>query len=206
MTPIALRIQLSLDAERQRMRNEWFFKWHFIGRDGPVEIDGFDGRKIRYGGIKFEGTPRHVYWGTLKRYLKMKNGETFDRLEAEVKGYPEPQIQSAINETKTIMETFARGLIGDAIDKDRVLRGDGINFPPPDRGQGERLTIFHEIESRAQALTELCARPQSRSWLKKTENFLREYKQIVALLLVLVGAIGTGAYQIAKVLWPTFVR
>jgi len=71
----------------------------------------------------------------------MKNGETFDRLEAEVKGYPEPQIQSAINETKTIMETFARGLIEDAIEKDRVLRGDGINFPPPteDRGNASQF-------------------------------------------------------------------
>jgi hypothetical protein len=53
---------MRLDAEYLRMQNEWFFKWHHIGGDSVVEIDGFDGRMIRYGGIKAlaVGRPRSV--------------------------------------------------------------------------------------------------------------------------------------------------
>jgi hypothetical protein len=65
LTPIGARLQTTLDAEYLRMQNEWFFKWHHIGRGGGVEIDGFDGRMIRYGGIKFSGSARNVYWGTI---------------------------------------------------------------------------------------------------------------------------------------------
>jgi hypothetical protein len=60
-TPIGARLQIALDAEYLRMQNDWFFKWHYIGLDNVVEIDGFDGRMIRYAGIKFSGSARSVY-------------------------------------------------------------------------------------------------------------------------------------------------
>ena len=71
------------------MQNEWFFKWHHIGGDRGVEIDGFDGRMIRYGGINFSGTPRNVYWSTIQRYARQKIGQLFDELEIELQKYPQ---------------------------------------------------------------------------------------------------------------------
>lgn len=62
LTPIAARLELALDAELLRMQNEWFFKWHHIGRERTVEIESFNGSPICYGGIKFGGTARDVYW------------------------------------------------------------------------------------------------------------------------------------------------
>lgn len=61
MTPIGLRLQLELDEEALRMANDWFFKWHFIGNDGPVEIESFRGKPIIYGGIQFSGSAHQVY-------------------------------------------------------------------------------------------------------------------------------------------------
>ena len=56
MTPIGSRLQLTLDDEVIRMANEWFFKWHHIGGERPVEIDSFRGKPIVYGGIRFSGS------------------------------------------------------------------------------------------------------------------------------------------------------
>src|SRR5258706_12656096 len=77
LTPVGARLQMALDAEYLRMQNEWFFKWHHIGADSVVEIDGFDGSMIRYGGIKFSGTARDVYWSTIQRYARQKVGQLF---------------------------------------------------------------------------------------------------------------------------------
>jgi len=61
MTPTASRLKARLEDRRLWFANEWFYKWHFIGNDGPVTIDSFDGREIRYGGIvegQFRGAVR----------------------------------------------------------------------------------------------------------------------------------------------------
>jgi hypothetical protein len=63
-------------------------KWHHIGRDSVIEIDGFDGRMIRYGGIKFSGSARDVYWSTIQRYARQKVGQLFDELEVGMQKYP----------------------------------------------------------------------------------------------------------------------
>ena len=185
------------------MANEWFFKWHFIGRDGPIEIDSFDGRKIRYGGIKFDGTARLVYWDTISRYLKIKNGEIFDQLEAELKSYPTTQIEAAISDTKAIVYSFTRNISESALEKDRILRGDGINFPPLDQSKVAHTAIFSVIEQRANALIEFYHIGASISRVKKAEKFLREHKELVALLLLLGGALGTAILQIGKWLWSS---
>ena len=199
MTPFGLRLQLALDLERQRMTNEWFFKWHFIGQSPAVEIDGFNGTKIRYGGIAFTGSARAVYWHTIKLYLKIKVGEIFDGLEAELKAYPKAHVEAAILDTKILMNSFAAGIFHEAIEKDRILRGDGINFPQPDTARAADPTVFPEIEQRANALQALYAPPDHLNWTSKTESFLKEHKEIVAILLLLGGALGTGALELAKI-------
>jgi hypothetical protein len=155
MTPFGLRLQLELDRERGRMGNEWFSKWHYIGGQTPVEIDGFDGRKIRYGGIKFTGSPRAVYWATLARYLKLKNREVFDKAEEELKTSPSSQIEDTISDTRALMESFTRTIAHDAVELDRILRGDGRHFPPPDQHETSRLMILYDISRRAESLRTL---------------------------------------------------
>ncbi|MGB6659844.1 MAG: hypothetical protein WBE48_28335 [Xanthobacteraceae bacterium] len=82
LTPIGLRLSSALNDEFLRMQTEWFFKWHHIGGPRTIEIDSFLGRPICYGGIKFSGSARHVYWDTIQRYLRKKIGSIFDELKA----------------------------------------------------------------------------------------------------------------------------
>jgi hypothetical protein len=152
LTPIGERLQIALDGEYVRMQNEWFFKWHHIGGVSVIEIDGFDGRMIRYAGIKFSGTARAVYWGTIQLYARKKVGELFDELESDLKRYPVEIRAKALIETEAFIRIFAVKIRNAAVEKDRVLRGDGFQFPPPqDLGHWSGAQES-DIESRAATL------------------------------------------------------
>lgn len=203
MTPYGLKLLLRLDLERERMANEWFFKWHFIGRDGPVEIDSFDGRKLTYGGIKFSGTTRAVYWRTLQRYTRRQVSDIYDELETVCKEYPTAQALAAIEDVKGLLTSFLRQIAHDAVEKDRILRGNGIEFPPPDSARGRELTHGDEIERRAKALTVLIKakrpneNPRFRS-LAEAEGFMRQHKELIAFILVVGGAVGAALLELVK--------
>ena len=152
LTPIGARLQIALDAEYLRMQNEWFFKWHHIGGRNAVEIDGFDGRMIRYGGIKFSGSPCDVYWATIQRYARQKVGQLFDALEIEIQKYPIDIRLKALNEAQSLVRSFIAKIRKAAVEKDRILRGNGITFPPEhDRGNWSGAHA-EDIESRTTTL------------------------------------------------------
>lgn len=111
------------------MQNEWFFKWHHIGGQRAVEIDSFRGKPIVYGGIKFSGSALHVYWDTIQHYLTKKISLTFDDIEDEINKYPLEIRAEALAETKWMVCQFAAKIRRAAVEKDRILRGNGTHFP-----------------------------------------------------------------------------
>ena len=154
-TPIGHRLSIALDDEYRRMQNEWFFRWHSIGRNDCTEIDGFDGRMIRYGGVRFFGTPRDVYWDAIQRYLRQKVGNVFDDVEIELQRYPLQVRRRSLHEANDLVRSFAQRIRRAAIEKDRVLRGNGFEFPPEqDLGQwhGSRIS---EIQARVDTLIQI---------------------------------------------------
>lgn len=182
-TPLRLKFQLALDRERERMLNEWFFRWHFIGQNGPIEIDGFDGRVIKYGGIKFYGSPRDVYWNTLKRYLQNKVAEYFDDAEQKVLDYPFEMQSKIFTEVASELRRFTSQIIFDAIDKDRILRGDGMNFPSKDSSYADRFLIEEMISARETSLIEtvLARKPKEKTRFERISSILKEHKEIIAI-------------------------
>jgi hypothetical protein len=152
MTPTASRLKARLDERRMWFINEWLFKWHFIGKDGPVTIDSFDGRGIHYGGIKFDGTARLVYWDTIVRGVRKEITEQFAWVDQEVRNYNRETSLKAIDECAGLLAAFVRSIRREAVAKDCILRGDGINFPPEnDAGRWEG-TSDKEIASFGEAL------------------------------------------------------
>lgn len=129
MTPTATRLQLRLQDRHAWFQNEWLFKWHHIGAGAGVEIDQFDGRVARYGGIKFLGSPRDVYWHLIVKGVRKEIVDQFGWVEEEVKRYDRSVSIQAIDECATLLIGFAQSLRRDAIDKDRILRGNGFEFP-----------------------------------------------------------------------------
>lgn len=123
------------------MKNEWFFKWHQIKRDSVVDIDSFDGRNIRYGNVEYSGSARLVYWDTIQRYLRKKLREILDELERQLPTYPLEIRKRTIREVKTPIFLFLQEIRNTAIEKDRILRGNGMDFPQAqDLGRWEGAT------------------------------------------------------------------
>jgi hypothetical protein len=152
VTPTATRLQARLDERRRWFQNEWFFKWHFIGKDGPVSIESFDGRGIHLGGIMFDGSARLTYWDTVTRGVRKEITEQFAWVDEEVRKYTAETALRAIDECARELATFARIIRREAIKKDRILRGDGIRFPPEDDAGQWQGTSPGEIQKQADAL------------------------------------------------------
>lgn len=125
MTPTASRLKVRLDDRRRWFANEWFFKWHFIGKDGPVSIDSFDGRGIHLGGIKFSGSAHDVYWDAIVRGVRKE-------VDEQVRQYNYETAIKSIDECAGQLISFTRSIRRESVAKDRILRGNGIEFPPED--------------------------------------------------------------------------
>lgn len=152
MTPTASRLQMRLDDRRRWFANEWFFKWHFIGKDGPVSIDSFDGRGIHLGGIQFSGSARDVYWDAIVRGVRKEVDEQFAWIDEQVRQYNHDTAVKAIDECAGQLISFVRSIRREAVAKDRVLRGNGIEFPPEDDAGRWHTVAESQILSRAKAL------------------------------------------------------
>jgi hypothetical protein len=161
-TPVSSRLSLKLDAELRWMQNEWFFKWHSIGGNEPVEIDSFDGRKIRYGGIAYFGSPQTIFWDTITRYLRQKIEEIFGGLEEEIQRYPLPIRDKTLDQAGPLIVAFAQKIRTAAIEKDRVLRGNGFEKPAP-RDQGNwQASLAPVILKRIETLRDIyCIEPRA---------------------------------------------
>jgi hypothetical protein len=181
-TTFALRLQAELENENRRMINEWFFNWHQIGGSQAVEIDGFDGRKISYCGLHFDGTPREVYWSTLQRYFRKIVAEKYEALQIALPTMPSSQKRSAATETKSLLSSFTRTLVTVATVQDRTMRGNGVEFPLSDTDRAQALSdeILLRIDQRDAAISQ---HYELQSRLRLIEERLGEYPNISKILL-----------------------
>jgi len=152
VTPTATRLQQRLNDRHAWFQNEWFFKWHHIGGDRVVDIDQFDGRHAHYSGIRFSGNARDIYWQAIARGLRKEIVEQFGWVEESVRGYDQSVAIQAIDQCAGLLISFARGIRREAIEKDRILRGDGINFPAEQAVGRWEGTSDPEIRNQADSL------------------------------------------------------
>lgn len=129
MTPTATRFKLRLDERYAWFRNEWFFKWHHIGGQRAIEIDQFDGRHAHYAGIAFSGSAHDVYWDAIVRGVRKEIVEQLAWVEDAVRAYTPDMAERAIDECAGQLIGFARSVRRTAVEKDRILRGNGTDFP-----------------------------------------------------------------------------
>ena len=134
MTPIATQLRFRLDQRRRWFENEWFCKWHYIGGERVVEIDTFDGRQARYAGIKFSGRPRLVFWDAIARGVRKEVIEQLAWIEERLRLFARLQAEAAVNECAGLLTAFVQSVREAAVQKDRMLRGDGLNSPPVPAG------------------------------------------------------------------------
>ncbi|MBT2244712.1 hypothetical protein JQK15_14295 [Sphingobium sp. BHU LFT2] len=152
MTPTASRLRVRLDDRRQWFTNEWFFKWHFIGKDGPVSIESFDGRGIHLSGIAFSGSARAVYWDTIVKGVRKEVDEQLAWIDDHIRSYNHETAMEALDECAGQLISFVNSIRREAISKDRILRGDGVNFPPEQDGGRWDTVSERSIISQTNAL------------------------------------------------------
>lgn len=152
MTPTSSRLKTQLDERLLWFHNEWFFKWHGIGRESNVKIDTFDGRFAQYSGVGFSGSPRQVFWAAITRGARKEIVEQFKWVDDDVRKYNRATALCAIDECADHLVWFIGKIRREAIEKDRILRGDGINFPAEhDAGRWEGA-LASDIKAQAEGL------------------------------------------------------
>lgn len=152
MTPTASRLKVRLDDRLRWFQNEWFYKWHFIGKEGPVSIDSFDGRGIHFGGIEFSGSARNVYWDAITRGVRKEITEQFVWVDQEVRSYNRETALKAVDECAGQIISFVKMIRRFAVDKDRILRANAkAPMENNDAGWWEGTTD-HEIIALAEEL------------------------------------------------------
>lgn len=157
------------------MANEWFFRWHGLKEEEGMTVDGFDGRQIRMGGnLQFWGTPRDVYWQTLSRYIAVEIEKRFKQLQSETVSYPLELKLEAARDFEAIMERFNAQIAEMAMEKDRLLRGDGITFPNPDQSAKHSLIQIQAIRERVGAFIRL---EQAKAPVFQKQNVLDKSKK-----------------------------
>lgn len=136
MTPTATRLQHRLSERQSWFQNEWFFKWHRIGGDEGISIDLFNGRFATYAGIAYWGSPRDIFWDAIARGLRKEVVDQFAWVEEAAKRYDRSVAIRTIDECAGLLTGFAQIIRREAVEKDRILRGDGLIFPAEeDRGR-----------------------------------------------------------------------
>jgi hypothetical protein len=65
-----------------------------------------------------------------EQFREEKIGSIFDSLEEEIKKYPREVKDKALIEAQWMVSRFSQQIQRAAIEKDRILRGNGIEFPP----------------------------------------------------------------------------
>lgn len=184
-TPTATRLKSRLDARRRWFQNEWFFKWHHIGRQQTIEIDTFDGDHARFAGVAFWGTPRDLYWDLVVRGVRNEIIDQLEWVEKEAKNYPRDVALRAIDECAGQLASFVRSIRRAAIKKDRILRGDGINFPTENDAGRWHGTQDSDIQRQADALkAALFPDAPARSKAEIINRVWQDYRGLIGFLTV----------------------
>jgi len=144
MTPFEVRLEREIEMEQLRFANEWLFPWHNLRNS--IDVDNFNGGRIRLGGIKFGGQQQSIYWQAIGRYLTGNAHSTFLKWDEETKDYSAEQRRASLEGTCRMMKVLTAGVIGKAIKTDRALRGEG--YPKSD-------TPHQVAQVQARALSEI---------------------------------------------------
>lgn len=92
-------MQTELANEFSRMDSEWFFPWHGLNSGREINLDRFDGRRIRLGGGPYGGSDESVYWTAIGRYLNNKINEIFELADKEIRNSGQSKVQAIVEDT-----------------------------------------------------------------------------------------------------------
>ena len=118
-------IKEHVENEFTAFNNKKIVPWAFFRNESGFEITAFDGSKIRYKGIEFEGSPKLIFWGSIPQpFLK----DIISRMFAKTREFCHEHDLSAaapLKETALLLLDHVSNTFKIMDDIDRRLRGKG---------------------------------------------------------------------------------
>lgn len=152
VTPFGYKLQTELSNEFSRIESEWFFPWHGLNSGREINLDRFDGRRIRLGGGSYGGSDEGVFWSAVGRHLSNKINEVFDLADEEIRLASHLKVQAIVEDAASVVEEYCWRIRRHAIDTDRRLLGRGNPDPDYSSPRAERMEFASEIARRKAAL------------------------------------------------------
>jgi hypothetical protein len=197
--PFVFSLDQRLSEELRHFKNNWFFKWHFIGENRETRIDAFDGSEIVYGGLTFDGSPRLVYWEALARYAAKEEARTFADIENELRSRGSSATPDLVSQAAAALEAHLRAVADYAVVRDRILRrgknqlrSDFIE-PEPDYFRWHHIARVAKISARSKSLIHYHAEegggfsPRSSGF--NLWSFIKEDHQAISIIIAVIAAI-----------------
>ena len=126
--------------------------WAFMTAGPAFRCKDFYGREIAYQGIKFEGSPRQVFWG---RYIEPFLEDLVHRIVEEtlrLASARKQNVQQPLAEVGSMLKSVAHRAYRRMADIDQRLRGEGFPNSVPKRStDGELARMEQFIDQRIQA-------------------------------------------------------
>lgn len=197
-TPFGYKMQTELANEFSRLDSEWFFPWHGLNSGREINIDRFDGRRIRLGGGPYGGSDESVYWTAIGRYLDNKINEIFELADKEIRDSDRSNVQAIVEDSAIVAEQYCWRVRRQAIDTDRRLKGRGNPDPDYSSPYADRMEFTGEIARRKAALASFYVPEEaplpSPLPLPKNQRYERFYERhkgkwaTIALIVAIIGA------------------
>lgn len=125
-TPLYPTFRKRVDDAIEQLIKQQVTPWSFMTAGPPFRIKSFDGRQIAYQGIKFEGSPREVFWS---RYIEpFLEQLCISEIEAAVLMAREKGVDARLllPELQELLSSGFRKVYERMADVDRRLRGEGF--------------------------------------------------------------------------------
>jgi hypothetical protein len=141
-----------IEDEWVRLDRDQITPWAFMTAGPAFRCKDFYGREIAYRGIKFEGSPRQVFWG---RYIEPFLEDLVHRIVEETLRLASARKQNAqqpLAEVGSLLKSVAHRAYRRMADIDQRLRGEGFPSSVPKRSiDGELARMEQFIDQRIQA-------------------------------------------------------
>lgn len=179
------------------MSNEWFFPWHSLGYGGTVDVDDFNGRRIRIGGVRFSGSTEIVCWSTVRRYIANQINDTFEATENEIRATSTSNARAIIEDASGLLIAFCQRILGEAIETDRRLKGNGFPNPSYQSPHAAQVLFRGDVETRKSSMIAFYYQEQTskqslgvriEKFVEKNKGKLQVTGSIVAILGLAIAA------------------
>lgn len=128
----------------ETLRRDQLDPWRFFNVR-PLDCTDGRGKRIRYGGVKFEGSPREVFWGGyIDPFLENITINILDTV-AQICSSASLSPATYLDEASKLLNLLVQHVYRDMAEIDRVLRGEGYPNRIPIRDVSNEVAKMEKL-------------------------------------------------------------